>query len=48
VIAQPHQEALERLRVLAGFEVPPGDAEELERFLVGLGYQYERETENQA
>jgi threonine dehydratase len=35
-------------RVLAGFEVPPGDEEAFERFLVGLGYHYEREADNPA
>jgi len=35
-------------RVLAGFEVPSGDEEAFERFLVGLGYHYEREADNPA
>jgi threonine dehydratase len=35
-------------RVLAGFEVPPGDEAAFERFLVGLGYRYERESGNPA
>jgi threonine dehydratase len=35
-------------RVLAGFEVPPGDEEAFDRFLVGLGYHYERESGNPA
>ena len=35
-------------RVLAGFEVPPEDEAAFERFLVGLGYHYERESGNPA
>ena len=35
-------------RVLAGFEVPPGDAADFEAFLDGLGYRYQREHENSA
>jgi threonine dehydratase len=35
-------------RVLAGFEVPPGDAREFDAFLEGLGYRYEHEQDNSA
>ena len=35
-------------RVLAGFEVPPGDEAAFEHFLLGLGYRYERESGNPA
>jgi threonine dehydratase len=35
-------------RVLAGFEVPPGDMTEFESFLGGLGYGYRRESRNAA
>jgi threonine dehydratase len=35
-------------RVLAGFEVPPGDMPAFERFLVDLGYPAQRETDNPA
>ena len=35
-------------RVLAGFEVPPGDAAAFETFLRDLGYPYELEGENPA
>jgi threonine dehydratase len=35
-------------RVLAGFEVPAGDAAAFEAFLEGLGYRYQREHENSA
>jgi threonine dehydratase len=35
-------------RVLAGFEVPAADEAAFERFLVGLGYHYEREGGNPA
>ena len=35
-------------RVLAGFEVPPGDTREFDAFLDGLGYRYQREQENSA
>ena len=35
-------------RVLAGFEVPPGDEAAFEQFLIGLGYHYEREADNPA
>jgi threonine dehydratase len=35
-------------RVLAGFEVPPGDEAAFEHFLLGLGYHYERESGNPA
>jgi threonine dehydratase len=35
-------------RVLAGFEVPPGDGAAFDSFLVGLGYRYQRESGNPA
>jgi threonine dehydratase len=35
-------------RVLAGFEVPPPDAEAFAQFLVGLGYHSQRESGNPA
>jgi threonine dehydratase len=35
-------------RVLAGFEVPPGDMREFDAFLEGLGYRYEHEQDNSA
>jgi threonine dehydratase len=35
-------------RVLAGFEVPPGDMDGFEAFLEGLGYRYQREQDNRA
>jgi threonine dehydratase len=35
-------------RVLAGFEVPPGDMPAFEAFLEGLGYRYQREHDNSA
>ncbi len=35
-------------RVLAGFEVPPADAEAFAQFLVGLGYHSQRESGNPA
>ena len=35
-------------RVLAGFEVPPGDTREFDAFLEGLGYRYEHEQDNSA
>ncbi|HTM32680.1 MAG TPA: threonine ammonia-lyase, biosynthetic [Vicinamibacterales bacterium] len=35
-------------RVLAGFEVPLEDTADFERFLVGLGYRYQRESGNPA
>jgi threonine dehydratase len=35
-------------RVLAGFEVPAADESAFERFLVGLGYHYQRESGNPA
>jgi threonine dehydratase len=35
-------------RVLAGFEVPPGDEPAFEAFLGALGYRYQRERENTA
>ncbi|HEY7500927.1 MAG TPA: threonine ammonia-lyase, biosynthetic [Vicinamibacterales bacterium] len=35
-------------RVLAGFEVPPGDMPAFEAFLDGLGYRYQREHDNSA
>jgi threonine dehydratase len=35
-------------RVLAGFEVPPGDMSSFEAFLDGLGYRYQREHANDA
>ena len=35
-------------RVLAGFEVPPGEMEGFERFLQALGYEHKREDSNHA
>jgi threonine dehydratase len=35
-------------RVLAAFEVPPGEQEAFEEFLQGLGYRYQREANNAA
>ena len=35
-------------RVLAAFEVPPGEHEQFEAFLDGLGYGYQHEAENTA
>ena len=35
-------------RVLAGFEVPPGDESAFEAFLASLGYPYQRERANDA
>ena len=35
-------------RVLAGFEVPEGDASAFEAFLTELGYRYQRERDNAA
>jgi threonine dehydratase len=35
-------------RVLAGFEVPPGDEAAFQSFLDGLGYVYQRERDNSA
>ncbi|MEZ5286788.1 MAG: hypothetical protein R2712_18655 [Vicinamibacterales bacterium] len=35
-------------RVLAGFEVPPGEAQAFEEVLAGLGYHFEREAGNPA
>ncbi len=35
-------------RVLAGFEVPPADAQAFEAFLEGLGYRYQHERANSA
>ena len=35
-------------RVLAGFEVPEGDADRFDQFLTTLGYDYEFEERNSA
>ena len=35
-------------RVLAGFEVPDADAGQFEEFLLGLGFDHQRETGNPA